>query len=196
MGGYTCKCAVGYEADKGSNVTGIDIKCKDVDECSRNLDACHAKATCSNTIGSYRCTCMQGLRGDGRLNCQKMQPCSVDKLCMENEVCKDFGGLHLCDCKQGYHIKDKSCVETNECNEDKSICGSNSVCTNTRRSYYCSCEVGFENKMDDGKNCYDRDECQKKNSCGDVAACENTEGSYHCTCPEGFTFDKKKTSSV
>ena len=27
MGRYTCKCAVGYEADKGSKDNGIDIKC-------------------------------------------------------------------------------------------------------------------------------------------------------------------------
>ncbi|XP_022806395.1 uncharacterized protein LOC111343471 [Stylophora pistillata] len=196
IGGYTCKCAVGYESDKGGKATGIDIKCKDVDECSSNIDACHAKATCSNTIGSYKCTCLQGLRGDGRLNCLKMQPCSINKPCMENEVCKDFGGLRLCDCKRGYHIKDKSCVETNECNEDKSICGSNSVCTNTRGSYHCNCEVGFESKMDDGKNCTDRDECQKKNPCGGVATCENTEGSYHCSCTEGFTFDRKTKQCV
>ena len=44
------------------------IYCADIDECERGRDDCHEYATCNNTIGSYYCTCNEGLTGDG-INC-------------------------------------------------------------------------------------------------------------------------------
>ena len=38
----------------------------DVDECSSAAHDCHMFATCSNTMGSYTCTCNSGYEGDGR----------------------------------------------------------------------------------------------------------------------------------
>ena len=38
----------------------------DIDECS--LNKCHQNATCTNTKGSYNCTCKDGFVGDGK-NC-------------------------------------------------------------------------------------------------------------------------------
>ena len=38
----------------------------DIDECSSNLDSCHVNAVCSNTPGSYTCTCKAGYSGDGK----------------------------------------------------------------------------------------------------------------------------------
>ena len=37
----------------------------DIDECSAVLNPCDEKADCSNTDGSYSCTCKQGFTGDG-----------------------------------------------------------------------------------------------------------------------------------
>ena len=39
----------------------------DVDECSENLHLCHNRANCTNTNGSYNCTCMEGIFGNGFL---------------------------------------------------------------------------------------------------------------------------------
>ena len=39
----------------------------DIDECSSENE-CHVNATCTNTMGSYICTCKKGMEGDGR-NC-------------------------------------------------------------------------------------------------------------------------------
>ena len=41
----------------------------DVDECSAESTPCDSNADCSNSDGSFRCTCKQGFTGDGRV-CQ------------------------------------------------------------------------------------------------------------------------------
>ncbi|XP_068706637.1 uncharacterized protein [Montipora foliosa] len=43
-----------------------DMKTEDVDECTASSPVCHVNATCSNTLGSYRCTCKPGYAGDGK----------------------------------------------------------------------------------------------------------------------------------
>ena len=37
----------------------------DIHECNENVDDCDADATCTNTLGSYTCSCNIGYSGDG-----------------------------------------------------------------------------------------------------------------------------------
>ena len=37
----------------------------DLDECSAETSPCNKNADCSNSDGSYSCTCKQGFTGDG-----------------------------------------------------------------------------------------------------------------------------------
>ena len=37
----------------------------DIDECSTGVDKCDANAYCTNTVGSYKCTCEAGYVGNG-----------------------------------------------------------------------------------------------------------------------------------
>ena len=37
----------------------------DLDECEFGLDSCDINADCKNTIGSYKCECRSGYRGNG-----------------------------------------------------------------------------------------------------------------------------------
>ena len=37
----------------------------DVDECAAESDSCDANSGCTNTDGSYECTCNAGYTGDG-----------------------------------------------------------------------------------------------------------------------------------
>ncbi|XP_078691948.1 uncharacterized protein LOC144922178 [Branchiostoma floridae x Branchiostoma belcheri] len=42
-----------------------EVDCVDIDECADSTDNCHADATCTNTDGSFTCTCNNGYAGDG-----------------------------------------------------------------------------------------------------------------------------------
>ena len=37
----------------------------DINECELDVDQCATNATCSNTEGSYECSCNTGFTGDG-----------------------------------------------------------------------------------------------------------------------------------
>ena len=39
----------------------------DIDECFTDTDTCHVNATCSNTDGSFTCSCQIGYTGDGMI---------------------------------------------------------------------------------------------------------------------------------
>ena len=41
----------------------------DVNECDLETDNCHVNADCTDTIGSFQCTCSIGYSGDGVENC-------------------------------------------------------------------------------------------------------------------------------
>jgi len=42
----------------------------DIDECASGANSCiSGRAACSNTVGSYNCTCNHGYTGDGKTSC-------------------------------------------------------------------------------------------------------------------------------
>ena len=49
----------------------------DIDECARNLSRCDENAECTNTDGSYNCSCNNGYEGDG-FNCNGTCPDSMN----------------------------------------------------------------------------------------------------------------------
>ena len=40
----------------------------DVNECNTNHGGCHSNATCTNLVGSHKCSCNSGFDGNGT-NC-------------------------------------------------------------------------------------------------------------------------------
>ncbi len=72
-GSYSCSCRTGYRvASDGAACEGIDLILLknlrffyynnhiDVDECTEDTDGC--AQTCTNSIGSYTCSCASGYR--------------------------------------------------------------------------------------------------------------------------------------
>ncbi|XP_066274485.1 von Willebrand factor D and EGF domain-containing protein-like [Branchiostoma lanceolatum] len=62
-GGGVCYCDH-FCALRGDCCPDFNDYC-DEDECARVPPACHADATCTNTIGSYQCSCNPGFAGNG-----------------------------------------------------------------------------------------------------------------------------------
>ncbi|PIM98097.1 hypothetical protein CDL12_29424 [Handroanthus impetiginosus] len=59
-GGYRCKCKNGYEGNPY-----LDPGCTDINECAdQNLNNCDK--ACTNTPGSFTCSCPPGQYGDGK----------------------------------------------------------------------------------------------------------------------------------
>lgn len=49
----------------------------DVDECATDMDNCAQQATCTDTEGSFTCTCNTGYTGDG-MTCTGIYVCPTD----------------------------------------------------------------------------------------------------------------------
>ena len=78
-GSFECNCQPGLIGD-GRVCTGRFTTCTvqlfekrsrqltvaDIDECADCIDDCGKHATCTNTKGSFECTCNKGYTGDGK----------------------------------------------------------------------------------------------------------------------------------
>ena len=58
-----------YRSLVENNPYAILLITSDIDECSADSSPCNENADCTNTDGSYSCTCKQGFDGDG-LSCK------------------------------------------------------------------------------------------------------------------------------
>lgn len=103
-------------------------QCPDVDECSLGLHDCHREANCTNTLGSYNCSCRQGFIGDGHLHCIR----TCYETC-QNGYCSGLPDF-VCKCKLGW--------TGNDCSLN---CGCNNHSTCTERIGKCdTCQAWTE----------------------------------------------------
>lgn len=79
-GSFTCSCVRGYFGDayvldgcKGIILYKFPVsinkkkKNTDADECGDNTYSCSNNSFCSNTVGSYNCTCNSGYQGNASI---------------------------------------------------------------------------------------------------------------------------------
>ncbi|XP_070571017.1 epidermal growth factor-like protein 7 isoform X2 [Ptychodera flava] len=159
-----CNCPAEYEGQ---------ICDSDINECSGSHGGCDS--ICTNTIGSFYCSCPSGytLNGDGR-SCDAVcdPPCQNGGTCVAPNDCNcpaEYEG-QICD------------SDINECSGSHGGC--DSICTNTIGSFYCSCPSGYT-LNGDGRSCDDKDECLYNNG-GCQGSCFNNMGSFTCNCGSGY----------
>jgi len=177
-------CELGY----GMNTDG---ECVDIDECARDTSPCPESATCTNTEGSYTCTCASGyeLVDDA---CADIDECTLETDdCAAELHCQNTAGSFTCACDNGFELSDDACVDIDECTLETDDCVSTATCTNTSGNYTCACPSGYTGDgLSSGSDCTDIDECSDgSDNCDDLATCANTDGAYTCTCPDGYHGD-------
>ena len=83
----------------------------DIDECaSSSANSCSSNAVCSNTVGSYTCSCNSGFNGNG-YTCTDSNECTLGTHnCNSNADCSNTIGSFTCSCKQGFSGNGVSCA--------------------------------------------------------------------------------------
>ena len=99
----------------------------DVNECSEGIDNCHTNAVCTDTTGSFQCTCSSGFTGDGT-TCTSILLHALGSPCVEKPL----------------HYIVLSISDINECGQGTDNCHANAQCTDTVGSFQCDCLPGFE----------------------------------------------------
>ncbi|CAH3141700.1 unnamed protein product [Pocillopora meandrina] len=164
---------------------------EDMDECKFNISDCDVNANCTNTYGSYKCTCKVGYTGDGH-SCSDIDECKGNHSCHMNAICTNTKGSYVCTCHRGYTENGRGCTDINECKGNHS-CHVNATCMNTLGSHACQCHAGYTGN---GQNCSDIDECKGNHSCHLNATCTNINGSYLCECHLGFNGNGQSCTDI
>ncbi|XP_068720566.1 uromodulin-like [Montipora capricornis] len=83
---------------------------KDTDECSTNTHSCDVNAVCSNTKGSYLCTCNSGFSGDGK-TCSDINECNsgLHNCSSSRATCTNTVGSYNCSCVNPYTGDGRAC---------------------------------------------------------------------------------------
>ncbi|XP_073682310.1 adhesion G protein-coupled receptor L4 [Garra rufa] len=98
-----CFCNQGFTGDGINN-------CQDDNECENVTRICGLNAICSNTIGSYYCTCVSGFTSNGKQKfqpndgtyCKDINECEDAGTCGPFSKCHNTNGSFICSCMRGY----------------------------------------------------------------------------------------------
>eukprot|EP00494_Astrolonche_serrata_P024328 UN24586 len=112
-GTFRCECKTGFTKKEVCSDT-CSLYCADIDECEEGIHNCHGKALCTNTPGSYSCSCLKGYKGTGRI-CEDVDECALpwsdpdSNDCDLHAFCKNEEGGFSCDCYAGYKGDGRYC---------------------------------------------------------------------------------------
>ena len=89
--------------------------------------------SCSNSIGSYNCSCTAGFVGDGRTDqdgCDDYDECAAgEDNCSVDAECSNVPGTFECACKEGFTGNGLICEDIDEC-ADEHACDPLAICSN------------------------------------------------------------------
>lgn len=129
--GPKCKCKAGCTGNP-------NLGCLDINECTSLLPIdpngpCGVSAICVNSIGSYRCECPPGSRGNPfDEGCIDVKKCTSDDNCPPDTICQRQSG---------------TCIDA--CSTSATICGPNSDCIPQSHRALCVCRPGFNGNPND-----------------------------------------------
>eukprot|EP00117_Sycon_ciliatum_P019648 scpid6927/ scgid17744/ Fibrillin-1 len=202
-GSYLCRCQQGFyrRTAVATSAVASASACLDRDECASQTHECSKNALCSNTAGSYECSCPFGLTGKATNDtCIDIDECRDGlHFCANNTICHNTFATHNCACKAGFsgNALVLGCKDIDECLPDpasSSPCSQSSTCQNTDGSYNCVCLLGYAKPIN-STICQDVNECvQTRNICGDNSVCYNSPGSYQCHCLSGYSNSSSSSS--
>nr|XP_047124081.1 fibrillin-2-like isoform X4 [Hydra vulgaris] len=172
------------------------VTCEDINECLSVPNVCYKNSQCTNLIGSFICSCIDGYKfKDYSSGCVDINECETS--CnTPNTTCINTIGSYECHCNitgSFYNTTSGLCQDLNECSSTKPCDSVRGICYNqdifeTGKPYSCSCPSGWELAKDGSNSCVDINECSTL--CNGVNAfCINTVGSYKCSCAFGFSLN-------
>eukprot|EP00794_Sanderia_malayensis_P017698 gene17698-19466_t len=184
------------QADHEYKYRGNATECRlDINECETGVHNCMANSFCTNTPGSFNCTCNKGYLQTGSA-CLDVNECKSPSTysCPTHSVCVNTPGAYQCNCIPGFKKKNGLCDDINEC-EVSQVCPTNSTCINEVGKYHCVCNKGFTKN---GNGCQDIDECADKalHTCQPRSYCVNELGGYRCDCNRGYQLNGKQCVDV
>ncbi|CAL1534783.1 unnamed protein product, partial [Lymnaea stagnalis] len=200
-------CSVGQEctdltaAQQGNNVTGYvcgpcpvgysdyDKKCVDTNECTESNGLC--QHNCTNTEGSFICSCRQGFRLDAtnKKTCRDVNECE-EQTSQCKHTCKNTEGSYNCSCYEGYNLKSDgyTCELTSNGKRECEHCQHTCLFNETTNTASCVCDKGYKPDPNNTNECLDINECELLNMpCSQ--SCNNTEGNFKCYCYTGFKLE-------
>ena len=107
------------------------IHSADINECELEIDPCNSNANCTDTDGSFSCTCKEGFEGDG-LNCTGI---IISILQSKHNSTQNYV---MC-----WMVLQHLVADIPECERGLDDCDPNATCINTIGSYDCMCNMGF-----------------------------------------------------
>ena len=208
LGDWTCGCAPGY-AGSGNERTfgdfpGLTVPytirataidgCVDINECLTVGRCGTASAgTCTNTLGSYVCSCSAGYQLSGGV-CVDRNECTATPGICGLGSCSNSTGSYSCSCPVGYAFNGTTCVVTNACLAGTDDCSADATCSVFAFAFFCTCNAGYTGigtaANGTGDLCADNDECATMGpicGLGRGFVCTNVPGSYRCACPTGYS---------
>ncbi|KAF8375476.1 egas-3 [Pristionchus pacificus] len=215
---YNCHCQAGftgincdqetidqsYDDRRRSTIDRLTITqwtTADINECAdaaaENTTICENFGTCTNTFGSYFCSCINGTYG---FNCSiNPDDCIIHNATYDGVVypnycvardpqanCTDGYATYSCSC--GPHWTGEYCLDdVDECLWSPSPCENFATCVNTPGLYYCECingTFGFNCEINPNDCINATHPC---NLTDPVANCTDGFASYTCQCGPDYT---------
>lgn len=157
---------------EGFNWNNASQSCEDINECLTVGNNRTCDHFCTNTIGSYKCSCREGyqVNHQDEATCSDINECSFGKVCSHN--CLNTIGCFNCTCPEGHKLRydGRKCLMINECPQ------------------------GFRLGIDN-TTCKDINECRVTRKICSGRICNNHIGGFTChdpECPDGYLVHNRK----